>query len=110
VTALLVVAAAGLVVSPVSWSHHWVWIVPALFVGAIRLYHNPPAVAVLAATAVVFTVGQRYLPHGGDRELHWTWWQHVLGNSYLLAALAFLAWTAVAHRRPALVSQRVALT
>lgn len=110
VTALLVVAAAGLVVSPISWSHHWVWIAPALLVGAIRLYRNPPALAVLAATAVVFTVGQRYLPHGADRELHWTWWQHLLGNSYLLAALTFLAWTAATHRRPALVSARVAFT
>lgn len=29
-TALLAVAAAGLLISPVSWSHHWVWIAPAL--------------------------------------------------------------------------------
>jgi alpha-1,2-mannosyltransferase len=110
VTALLVTAAAGLVVSPVSWSHHWVWIVPALFVGAVRLYRNPPALAALAATAVVFTVGQRYLPHGDDRELHWTWWQHVLGNSYLLAALTFLVWTAVTHRKPAMVGRQAVAT
>jgi len=110
VTALLVVAAAGLVVSPVSWSHHWVWIVPALFVGVTRLYRNPPALAALAATAVVFLAGQRYLPHGNDLELHWTWWQHVLGNSYLLVALAFLVWTAAAHRKPATVSQQAVAT
>ncbi len=110
VTALLVVAAAGLVVSPVSWSHHWVWIVPALFVGVTRLYRNPPALAALAATAVVFLAGQRYLPHGNDLELQWTWWQHVLGNSYLLVALGFLVWTAAAHRKPATVSQPAVAT
>lgn len=95
VVALLVIAAAGLLVSPVSWTHHWVWIVPAVFVFAIRVYRNP---SVLAAVTVLFVVGNRYLPHGRGRELHWTWWQHLLGNGYLLAALAFLTWAATTQR------------
>jgi alpha-1,2-mannosyltransferase len=81
--AVLLVAAAGLLASPVSWSHHWVWIVPALAVLTARV-----AVPVAAA----FTVGHRFLPHARDRELEWTWWQHLAGNTYLLAAVAFLAW------------------
>lgn len=100
VIALLVVAAAGLVVSPVSWSHHWVWIVPAVAYGAIRLYRNHRAMVLLAAVSVVFAVGHRYLPHDDGRELRWTWWQHVLGNSYVLIALAFLVWSVVWHRGP----------
>src|SRR5579859_4794463 len=31
--ALLVNAAAGLLISPISWSHHWVWAAPALLTG-----------------------------------------------------------------------------
>lgn len=87
VDALLVVAAAGLLVSPVSWSHHWVWIVPALAVWVARSRINPAMVLV----ATVFVVGHAFLPHARNRELEWTWWQHLVGNSYLLAALVFLA-------------------
>jgi alpha-1,2-mannosyltransferase len=94
VMALLVVAAGGLLVSPVSWSHHWVWIAPAVAYFAVRVYRNRRALTVLTSVAIVFAVGHRSLPHAHNRELAWTWWQHVLGNSYLLAALAFLVWSA----------------
>ena len=83
VVALLVIAAAGLLASPVSWSHHWVWIVPALAALAGRW--------AVPATAV-FLVGHRFLPHARGRELDWTWWQHLAGNTYLLAAAAFVTW------------------
>jgi alpha-1,2-mannosyltransferase len=83
VVALLVIAAAGLLASPVSWSHHWVWIVPAIAALAGRW-------AVPAAAA--FMVGHRFLPNARGRELDWTWWQHVAGNTYLLAAVAFVTW------------------
>jgi alpha-1,2-mannosyltransferase len=94
VVALLVVAAAGLLVSPVSWSHHWVWIVPAVAVFATRVGPTPA----LLATTALFTVGHRFLPHARDRELAWTWWQHVAGNSYLLVALGFLVWSVTRQR------------
>ena len=87
VIALLVVAAAGLLVSPVSWSHHWVWVVLALAAGLPRW------------PGVFFLVGQQFLPRGDDRELAWTWWQHLAGNSYLLVALAFLVWRVVCEQR-----------
>jgi alpha-1,2-mannosyltransferase len=97
--ALLVVAAAGLLVSPVSWSHHWVWIVPAVFVFAVRLYRNRHGMVALAAVVVVFLAGHRFLPHAHQRELEWTWWQHVLGNSYILTAITFLLWCATRESR-----------
>ncbi|MET8763770.1 glycosyltransferase 87 family protein [Lentzea sp. NPDC004782] len=95
-TAVLAVAAAGLLISPVSWSHHWVWIAPALLVlrGWVRI-----------AAVAVFAVGpHRLLPTSDDRELAWTWWQHLIGNAYVWLALAFLGWCAVQatrHRSPA---------
>ncbi|SDG03923.1 alpha-1,2-mannosyltransferase [Lentzea fradiae] len=95
-TALVAVAAAGLLISPVSWSHHWVWIAPALV-----LLRGRTRVAVAAA----FAVGPHWLlPTAGDRELAWTWWQHLVGNSYVWLGLAFLGWCVVATaktRRPA---------
>jgi len=90
-TALLAVAAAGLLISPVSWSHHWVWIAPALLLlrGRVRI-----------AVVAVFAVGPHWLlPTAGDRELAWTWWQHLAGNTYVWLALAFLAWCVVEARR-----------
>lgn len=101
VVALLVVVAAGLLVSPVSWSHHWVWIVPAVVVAGVRVTQtrNRRQAVLLAALVVVFAAGQRFLPHADDREFAWTWWQHVIGNSYLLVGLAFLVWSVV--RKPA---------
>jgi alpha-1,2-mannosyltransferase len=92
-TAVLAVAAAGLLISPVSWSHHWVWIAPALLVlnGRVRI-----------AVAAVFAAGPHWLlPTAGDRELAWAWWQHLIGNAYVWLGLAFLGWCLVrCHRSP----------
>ncbi|ONI92193.1 hypothetical protein ALI22I_05215 [Saccharothrix sp. ALI-22-I] len=83
-TAVLAVATAGLLISPVSWSHHWVWIGPALLVlrGGVRV-----------AVGLVFLVGPHWLlPRTGDVELRWQWWQHAVGNSYVWLGVAFLVW------------------
>ncbi|MGZ3144282.1 glycosyltransferase 87 family protein [Lentzea chajnantorensis] len=47
VVALFVIAAAGLLASPVSWLHHWVWCVPVLLLLALR-GHWPTFVIVTA--------------------------------------------------------------
>ncbi len=106
VVALLVVVAAGLLVSPVSWSHHWVWIVPAVVVAGVRVAQtsNRRQAVLLAALVVVFAAGQRFLPHADDREFAWTWWQHVIGNSYLLVGLAFLVWSVVRKPSPVVLT------
>jgi len=96
VLALLVVAAAGLLVSPVSWSHHWVWVAPALVWAVVRFRRWT-----LLVPAAVFVAGQRWLPHGDDQELAWLGWQHVIGNGYLLAAVGFLVWAGLGAGGPA---------
>lgn len=89
-------AVSVLVCSPISWSHHWVWIVPAVLILGARAA-NGRAVAGLAALVVVFVVAPHsLLPSSDLRELAWTPWQHVMGNSYLLLALGFLVWQLVA--------------
>ncbi|MEU8638979.1 glycosyltransferase 87 family protein [Amycolatopsis sp. NPDC048633] len=82
--ALLVTAGCALVVSPISWTHHWVWIVPAL--GWLLAAERLRSAAALAILFTGWTVA--VVPGGQGRERHWTVWQALAGNAYLLTALA----------------------
>ena len=84
-----------LVASPVSWSHHWVWAVPI----ALALWERSRWAA--AAWAAVFVARPiLWPPWGRGREYGWSPLEHLVGNAYLLAALAFSLWAALAlHRR-----------
>ncbi|WP_280496532.1 glycosyltransferase 87 family protein [Nocardia asiatica] len=102
VAALLVNAAAVLLVSPVSWSHHWVWIAPALVVTAdlmVRGARRPRVIGAVAAGCVLFLIGPHWLlPHSRDRELDWAWWQQIIGSSYVLVTLAVFVVAVVTYR------------
>ncbi|WP_197321327.1 glycosyltransferase 87 family protein [Saccharomonospora sp. NB11] len=95
--ALLVTAFYALLVSPVSWSHHWVWAVPLIVVLVARLPQTTPATAwrrwVLAGSVVVVFLScvLLVLPNGRNLELHWEFWQFVLGSAYLLVPVALTA-------------------
>lgn len=80
-------AMAMLIASPVSWSHHWVWALP---VTLVLWEHNRWAAA--AWTAVFVSRPVLWPPWGQGRELGWGATEHVVGNAYLLAALALAAW------------------
>jgi len=100
--ALLLNAAAGLLISPISWSHHWVWAAPALLTCLCTTSPNrrrPPTLAVLAL--LTFAIAPHWLLLSGDgRELHWAWWQQATGDSYALTALAALTWAAIRSLLP----------
>ncbi len=95
--ALVATAGLALLVSPTSWSHHWVWVAPALlvFVAVAVRYRSPSwaAVALLSA-AVWYVAPHRFVPRGDDRALHWTPAQQLAGASYALLAVGLLmaAW------------------
>ncbi|PXY32370.1 glycosyltransferase 87 family protein [Prauserella muralis] len=95
--ALLVTAFYGLLVSPVSWSHHWVWAVPLIVLLVSRLPQTTPATAWrrwLGAGAVIvvfLSCVLLVLPNGRDLELHWAFWQYVLGSAYLLVPVGLAA-------------------
>ncbi len=81
--ALLVTAFYGLLLSPVSWSHHWVWCVPLITLLLVKArWWAAAAVAVLFVSQIVMLV-----PNGGDREFGWGLGWSVLGNGYVLAAI-----------------------
>lgn len=99
--ALVATAGVALLVSPTSWSHHWVWVAPALLVAAATAWRLRSAVwaGVTLAMAAVFVIAphQQQLPRADNRELAWTPVQQVLGSTYvwftvLLYVLLWLAW------------------
>jgi Glycosyltransferase family 87 len=81
----------GLLVSPISWAHHWVWIVPALAV-LVRGGRVARAAAVVAYALFVLAP-MWWTPHFGEpAEYGWNGWVTVVANCYLLSGLAFLAY------------------
>ncbi len=90
--AFVVNATAVLVLSPISWSHHWVWAVPATLILAARVRTRYGAAALIAGAAVFIAAPHTFLPSSGMRELAWVPWQHLVGDSYVILALGFLAW------------------
>ncbi|WP_326837436.1 glycosyltransferase 87 family protein [Amycolatopsis rhabdoformis] len=97
--AFLLNAAAVLVCSPISWSHHWVWIVPATILLAARATNARAVIGLLVVVAIFIVAPHSLLPANDLRELTWGPVDHVIGNSYLLLALGFLGWHCFARQR-----------
>jgi alpha-1,2-mannosyltransferase len=100
--ALLLNAVAGLLISPISWSHHWVWAAPALltYLSTTNPHRRrPPMFAVLAL--LTFAIAPHWLlASGAGRELHWSWWQQAAGDSYALIGFAALTQAAIRSFMP----------
>ncbi|MFC5693591.1 glycosyltransferase 87 family protein [Amycolatopsis mediterranei] len=95
-------AIGGLLVSPISWTHHWVWAAVVLLGWAeLARRTRRRGFAVLAgAGAVLFVAGpQWWWPHGGEVERQWNFLQQLTGNGYVLFGLTVLL-TAVLVRFP----------
>jgi alpha-1,2-mannosyltransferase len=92
--ALSLNAFAALLISPMSWSHHWVWCAPALLTLADlgRRHRNRLAVVVAACGVVLFVAApQWWLGKFAGPELRWAAWQQAIGSSYVFfAALVLL--------------------
>ena len=102
VLALLAIATWGLLSSPVSWSHHWVWFAPALFLLLHRIRGNRWGLLATIFAAVVFAVGPHSLLDPEGRR--WSPPLQVLGASYVVLGVAFLI-VAALWSRPAVVPQ-----
>lgn len=97
----------GLLMSPISWSHHWVWAIPALLLllGSAYVRRDWPLLVISALAAGFFTMGPHWkVPQGEGRELRWNIFEHLVGNAYVYFGLALLVYTALLWwraRRPA---------
>ncbi|MFC0313820.1 glycosyltransferase 87 family protein [Gordonia phosphorivorans] len=92
--AACVVGFWGLLVAPTTWAHHWAWALPAVLAcfviasapsgrWATRLYGGLGIVGI-----PVFAIGPFQLMPKDVTT--WAWWEHLVGNAYLLWTLAFL--------------------
>ncbi|WP_374044916.1 glycosyltransferase 87 family protein [Actinomyces urogenitalis] len=80
----------GLLISPISWSHHWVWCVPTLMalMVAARRWDSPALMTAAAAGAAVFVLAmQWWFPEQNHVEQDWPVWASVVGSSYTWWAL-----------------------
>jgi alpha-1,2-mannosyltransferase len=135
---MLACALTGLLVSPLSWDHHWVWVAPGI---ALLAHLGATAgrglvrTAWWAAAAVLFGVfaswpqfwnlSQSGLTPAGlgwyapgtyfatgskpwYHEFHWHGLQLLAGNSAVLTGLACLAALAVAAALPFVTGRRLA--
>lgn len=92
VLALICIALFGLVVSPVSWSHHWVWTLPtlvALVVAAWRRRSVVLAAVTVAGIGLLVWTPIELLPE--HQEAAAAWWRQLLGGSYVWWALTVIA-------------------
>jgi len=129
VPAMLACALTGLLISPLSWYHHWVWVAPGLallaHLGAVARRRAARAAwwaaggglfLVFASWPQLWNLGQSgltpaglgwyapgtYFATGSEpwyHEFHWHGLQLLAGNSAVLAGLACLAALAVAAVR-----------
>ncbi len=109
--ALSLNAVFTLLLSPISWSHHWVWIAPALLAMVCHARTLPASsargwYATSVAVAAVFVIAPHsFLPDGEHRETSWGWYQHIIGDTYVWLAVALVVLFLVTGRRSAPVAQ-----
>lgn len=99
VAVVLLTGLTALLVSPVSWTHHWVWLAPIalwLWYSSDRSAHTFLLVTGrgLAVIAVlVMVMGPVTLvPNQESRELTWTASQWFIGHSYVLLGALTMLW------------------
>jgi hypothetical protein len=84
----------GLLVSPISWTHHWVWVLPALVVlwrGGLASRVGAVCGYVLFALAPLWWTP--HAGHSGDYGSHGA--ITLIANCFLIAGVAFMAYMTV---------------
>ena len=110
ILALICVAMFGLVVSPVSWSHHWVWALPTVLVCSVVAYRRRNALlGVVTAAGVALMVWTPITLMPEHHETTASLWRQLAGGSYVWWALAVIAVAGTVtarqnHSQPATVS------
>jgi alpha-1,2-mannosyltransferase len=89
--AVICIALFGLMTSPVSWSHHWVWMLPTVVVTAVLAWRRRNiAMAAVSAAGVALMVWTPIDLMPKHHEVTAPLWRQLVGASYLWWALATL--------------------
>jgi alpha-1,2-mannosyltransferase len=92
VLALICVAMFGLVVSPVSWSHHWVWALPTvLVISVVAFRRRHVALGLVAAAGIALMVWTPIPLMPEHHETSASLWRQLAGGSYVWWAIAVIA-------------------
>jgi len=92
---LVCIAFASLLASPVSWTHHWVWVVIALLVLV-----QGRRLGAAALLGLIFVMGPMWFaPRGQLIELQHNWWQATACVSYAVIGLTLLVFLATVRPR-----------
>ncbi|MFD0143276.1 MULTISPECIES: glycosyltransferase 87 family protein [unclassified Streptomyces] len=104
--AVVVCAITALMVSPISWSHHWVWCVPLLVLLVDRRDQVRPRWAAGAVALVFASFALWWVPHDPGRpELDQNVGQMLLSAVYPLTMTVLFAGYALARRRQAVAKE-----
>lgn len=99
---LLVVQLFGLLLSPISWTHHWVWLVPLMLWLLTGPWRDRPGARVLGWGWLALTlVGVPWLLSFAQPtiwEIGRPWYLAWAGLVYIVATLATLGWIALGKR------------
>lgn len=105
--ALICVALFGLMVSPVSWSHHWVWALPTIVALAVVAYQrrNAALAALAGAGGALMVWPPLYLlpEHHEDTA---SWWRQLFGMSYVWWAVAVIVVAGLTVTTPSATPRR----
>ncbi|MEU0498376.1 glycosyltransferase 87 family protein [Mycobacterium sp. NPDC006124] len=100
VLGLVCVAMFGLVVSPVSWSHHWVWALPAILTTAVlAVRYRSVATGAVSVAGLLLTYFVPIHLMVEHQETSASLWRQLLGGSYVWWALALIAVAGAATSR-----------
>ncbi len=101
--ALLATQFTGLLISPISWSHHWIWVLPLLVWGLFGPRRRSRAVRVLVTCWSIatysFLVSVLVALQGKNPVLSRPGWQSWLGTVYVVMGVGSLLVILVASRR-----------
>ncbi len=100
--AFLAVQFVGLLVSPISWSHHWVWVLPLLLWAFFGPHRRHPAALALGVGWLVATYSYLVpvlITQQDEFSASRPGWQAWLGTVYVLLGMLTLLVLALLNRR-----------
>ena len=85
--ALVSIAFGGMLASPVSWTHHYVWAAPAVII----LFVERRTIAAAVGAAIFYVAPMQNILFNNGAELTYGPWELFVSAAYPLAAVLWLA-------------------